>query len=369
MRKIGLHEIENIAVGAAVLGTGGGGDPHIGKLMAKQAIKEFGPIEVLTMDELDEEALVVPAGMMGAPTVLVEKAPSGKEASAAFEALENYLGKSIQAVIPFEIGGVNSMIPLALAARLQLPVVDGDGMGRAFPEMQMKTFSIEGISATPLVLADEKGNSAILNHTISNLWAERLARNLCTQMGGSATVAMYSMNGTEVKAHAIFDTLTFAETIGKSLYKAKQTGIHPIEEVRRLTGGFQLFEGKVVDIHRVTEGGFAKGTASFEGLNAYADSSENLTLHFQNEHLLAKRGEEVLCVTPDLITVLDAETGFPITTEGLRYGQRCVVLGIPCNEKWRSSKGIQTVGPQYFGYDVSYQPVEELVSGKGWEEE
>lgn len=364
MRTIGLKEIEDIAIGAAVLGTGGGGDPHIGKLMAKQAIKENGPITVLTMDELDEDALVVPSGMMGAPTVLIEKAPSGEEAKAAFKALEDYLGKSIDATIPFEIGGVNSMIPLALAARLGLPIIDGDGMGRAFPEMQMKTFSVEGISATPLVLADEKGNSAILHHTVSNLWAERLARSLCTQMGGSATVAMYTMSGTEVKAHAIPDTLAFAETIGKSIRHAKQTGKHPVEEVRSLTGGYELFKGKVVDIHRVTEGGFAKGIASFEGLEEYAEKQDGFTLHFQNEHLLAKAEDDVLCVTPDLITVLDAETGLPITTEGLRYGQRCVVLGIPCNEKWRSEAGIETVGPGYFGYDVTYQPIEELVARK-----
>jgi uncharacterized protein len=66
-------------------------------------------------------------------------------------------------------------------------------------------------------------------------------------------------------------------------------------------------------------------------------------------------------VTPDLIAVLDAETGLPITTEGIRYGARCVVIGIPCNPKWRTAKGIETVGPKYFGYDVDYVPVEELV--------
>ena len=65
-------------------------------------------------------------------------------------------------------------------------------------------------------------------------------------------------------------------------------------------------------------------------------------------------------MTPDLITVLDAETGIPITTEGIRYGARCVVLGIPCDNKWRTKRGIELVGPRYFGYDTDYIPVEEL---------
>ncbi len=90
MRKIGKQEIEDMAVGAALLGTGGGGDPYIGKLMALQAIEEFGEVTLLDIDEVPEDALVVPSSMMGAPTVMVEKAPSGEEAILAFETLENF---------------------------------------------------------------------------------------------------------------------------------------------------------------------------------------------------------------------------------------------------------------------------------------
>ena len=42
-----------------------------------------------------------------------------------------------------------------------LPVIDGDGMGRAFPELQMKTFSIYGVKATPAALCDVRHNTAI----------------------------------------------------------------------------------------------------------------------------------------------------------------------------------------------------------------
>ncbi|MDQ0218666.1 DUF917 family protein [Peribacillus cavernae] len=130
MRKLGKQEIEDIAVGAALLGTGGGGDPYIGKLMALQAIEEHGEITLLNADEVPDDALVVPSAMMGAPTVMLEKAPSGEEAINAFKNLESYLGKEIFATMPIEAGGLNSMLPLALAATLGLPVVDADGMGR-----------------------------------------------------------------------------------------------------------------------------------------------------------------------------------------------------------------------------------------------
>ncbi len=358
MRLLGKQEIEDIAIGAALLGTGGGGDPYIGKLMALQAIEEFGPIRLLSVDEVPDDAVVVPSGMMGAPTVMVEKAPNGEEAIKAFKSLENFLGKEIFATMPIEAGGINSLLPLALAARLGLPVVDVDGMGRAFPELQMVTFYLDGISASPFVIADEKGNVTLLN-TIDNHWAERIARNATIQKGGSVMMAIYPMVGKNLKDSGIHHILTLEEEIGRSIRLAKKNGLDPIAEVLKLTQGFELFRGKVIDVNRKTETGFARGTARLEGLLSY--KGETLELRFQNEHLIAQTEERLLCVTPDLIAVLDAETGLPITTEGLRYGARCVVVGIPCDPKWRTPKGIETCGPGYFGYDVEFTPVEELV--------
>lgn len=357
MRKIGIQEIEDIAVGAALLGTGGGGDPYIGKLMAIQAIEEYGEVTLLDAEEVPDDALVVPSSMMGAPTVMLEKAPSGEEAFVAFQKLETYLGDKIYATFPIEAGGVNSMLPFALAAKLGLPVVDADGMGRAFPELQMVTFYLDGIAATPAVLADEKGNTVVLS-TIDNVWTERIARAATVQMGGSAMTAMYAMKGRNLKESGVRNILKLEETIGKTIRKAKENNANPIREVVKSVKGFPLFSGKVKDINRKTESGFARGTATFEGM--HENKGETLTLRFQNEHLLARTEERLLCMTPDLIAVLDAETGLPITTEGIRYGARYVVIGIPCHPKWRTEKGLATVGPKYFGYDVDYVPVEEL---------
>jgi uncharacterized protein len=359
MRLLGKQEIEDIAVGAALLGTGGGGDPYIGKLMALQAIEEFGPIKLLSIDEVPEDELVVASAMMGAPTVMIEKAPSGQEPKKAFSTLEDYLGKKIYATYPIEAGGVNSMLPLALAAQLGLPVIDADGMGRAFPELQMVTFYLDGISASPMVLADEKGNVSLLN-TVNNVWTERIARAACVEMGGSVMNAIYPMTGKQLKESGIHNILELEENIGKTLRFAKEQNVDPIKELLTLLNGFELFRGKVSDVNRKTETGFARGTALFEGTQDY--KGETLQLRFQNEHLLAQTKDRVLCVTPDLIAVLDEETGQPITTEGLRYGARAVVIGIPCNQKWRTPKGIETCGPRYFGYDVDYTPVEELAA-------
>ena len=73
MRKIGLSEIEDIALGASLLGAGGGGDPYVGKLVAIGAVRECGPVTLLEPDEVPDDALVMPIAMMGAPTILGEK--------------------------------------------------------------------------------------------------------------------------------------------------------------------------------------------------------------------------------------------------------------------------------------------------------
>lgn len=99
MRLLDEQAIEHIALGASLLGTGGGGDPHIGRLMALNAIRKHGPVKLITPDELPDDALVVPSAMMGAPIVIIEKIPNGNEFITAFKGLEDILGKQVYATI------------------------------------------------------------------------------------------------------------------------------------------------------------------------------------------------------------------------------------------------------------------------------
>jgi uncharacterized protein len=356
MKQITIDSLNDIALGAAVLGTGGGGDPYIGKLLARSAMLDTHPVTLLDPSELGDDDLVIPTAMMGAPTVMVEKIPAGSEVINAINALGNFLGKKPVATMPMEAGGVNSMIPFSVAAQLGLPVVDADGMGRAFPELQMVTATMAHIAATPMAIADDKGNSAILQ-TISNQWTETFARSLTVDMGASALIALFPMTGRQVKDAMIPGTMSLILEIGRAIRESHEQHIDPIAAVCKVTRGYAIWEGKVGDVARKTIGGFARGTARIEGTEAYV--GRTLEIDFQNEFLIARDGDEVLVTTPDLITVLDAETGEPITTEALRYGFRVVVLGIPSDHRWRSNHGLELVGPQYFGYDVSYRPVEE----------
>lgn len=359
--RIGEADMEAVAIGGAFLGTGGGGDPYIGKLMARAMMRERGcDVEVVDAAEVDDDALCVPVCMMGAPTVMVEKLPNGQEALAALRALEAYLGRTADYLICIEAGGLNSTIPFAVAAATGLPLIDGDGMGRAFPELQMVSFTLHGIKASPMVIADDKGNSGVLK-TISNLWTERLARVATVEMGGAALVALYPMTGAEMKAGILRGTLGLIHEIGRTILAERAANRHPGAALIARCGGVDLCAGRVVDIERRTTGGFARGRARLRGLDA--DQGREFFLSFQNEFLLLEdEAGRPLAMTPDLICALDADGGLPVTTESLRFGLGIRLVGLPADPQWRTAAGLDLAGPAYFGYDHEFQPVETLAA-------
>lgn len=350
MREIGVAQLEDLARGAAILGTGGGGDPYVGMLHARSAIERNGPVRALDIGEVSADAAVLAISGMGAPTVLLEKLPAGTEEIAALRAYEHYTGVTVSHIVPIEIGGINSMIPLALAAELGLPVVDGDAMGRAFPELQMVLPSLAGISVTPIALADDKGNTLVVDAVDAHT-AERMARAACTELGGQLSSADTLIRGDQLEAALVPGTLGLAERLGAAVRTARERGADTIAAVGELLSAVVLLHGKVEDVARHTAGGFVRGHARITA------AQRELWLDFQNEHLLGTVDGEIRATTPDLICVLDTETGEPVTTEGMRYGLRVTAIAVPCDPRWRTEAGLALTGPRYFGYETDYRPI------------
>ena len=355
MRKIGVKEIEDIALGASLLGAGGGGDPYVGKLMAIGAIQDKGPVSLLDPEEVPDDAFIVPIAMMGAPTVLAEKGTGAKEYQSLYDMVSSFYGKKIYAFMPMEAGGVNSMLPFAAAAKLSLPLVDVDGMGRAFPELQMVTFTIGGVSATPMALTDAKGNSVIFK-PITNKWTEDLARAVTMVCGGSVSIALYCMDGATMKKYGVRNIVTRSENLGKAIRSVKQGTGTPEENFLKISEGYKLFRGKITDVQREVRGAFNFGKVLLEGIGE--DKGKNAAVEFQNENLVATVEGQILATPPDLICLVDTETFIPVPTDALKYGKRVLAVGLKCYEAWRTPEGIAIVGPRYFGYETDYIPVE-----------
>jgi hypothetical protein len=350
--------ITDLAVGATLLGTGGGGDPRIGALMARAAVREHGPVRVVSPADLGADDVIVPVAMIGAPTVILERIPGGHELDAAMAGIEPLLPAAATATMPIEAGGINSTIPIVLAARRGLPLVDADGMGRAFPEVQMVTLGAGGASAWPLTLADESGNTVTVASAANNRAAERLARATVVAMGGSAVVAHYAVSGDFVREWAVPHTVSLAVAIGRALRNAGRAGQDPIAALADVCGARRLFTGKVVDVDRATEAGFTRGRLSVLGFDDHGGVTAEV--EFQNENLILRAGGQVLAAVPDLISLVDAETGVPYTTESMRYGLRVHVLGIPCSPLWWRPQALALVEPRIFGYDLDPVRLEAL---------
>ncbi len=357
-----LDDLDDLARGAALLGTGGGGDPYIGLLLVSEEIRRGRTIRLIDPDEVDDDALVVASAFMGAPTVVIEKIPSGDEPVTALRRLEEHLGRKADAIIPMECGGLNSMVPLLVAARTGLPVVDGDGMGRAFPELQMETFGVYGVSGSPIAICNERQHVAIIDTGADNHSMEWYARGVTVRMGGVSYIAEYPMSGADVKRTAIPKTMSLALRLGRVIREARENQREPFQALTDCLADTMykharvLLEGKVIDIERRSADGFVRGTATI----AAFDGDRTVELTFQNEHLVARSDGKLLAIVPDLISVLDAESAIPITTEALRYGQRVRVFAISAPPMMRTPEALRVFGPRAFGLDYDWKPVEEL---------
>ena len=361
MREVTLEDLDALEIGAAILGTGGGGNPYSGKLRVREELRKGRRIPVIPLDELPADALVVSLGGIGAPVVGVEKIEQGEECLRALRAVEQEVGRKVDALISAEIGGANAMEPMLTAAQAGLPVVDGDGMGRAFPEMQMITWSIYGQRSAPAAMADEKGNVVVFRETASDKWLEDLARATVVAMGAAAGLAQAPMRGDFIKRAAIPGTVTQARNLGRVVLDANRNHTDPVQAVIDHEGGRLLMTAKITDLERHLKGGFAVGHLALDGFGNFQGDSGRIDL--QNEFLIFTRNDVVEVCVPDLIVVLDADTGHPITTEMLRYGQRIAVLGLPCHALLRTPEALAVVGPAAFGYpDVTFEP---MVAKKG----
>lgn len=361
MRKLGPVEIREIATGAALMGAGGGGNPEVGMLMAISAVNEHGPVTLLSPEEVADDAVVTSPSGIGAPAVSLEKFPNGSEFKLMMAKMTGLLGHPVDAVFPIEAGGINSMIPLIVGAKLGLPVVDADGMGRAFPELQMSTLALAGHSICPIVMADEKDNLVEI-HTDSPYDAEKFARAVTVQMGATAQSISDTTTGKALRADGVLNIITQCQKIGHLIHHLEDfaTPQAALAALLDLTHGTRMLTAKITDIQHVTKAGFNFGTVTFTGIAGDADRTG--TLEFQNENIVFKVDDTVIATAPDLITLIDTETLMPVTNEELRYGKRVHVLGLPCDPKWRTPAGIDCVGPRYFKYDLDYLPIETRIA-------
>ncbi len=350
-----LDDVEALALGAWILGTGGGGDPYQKLLNMRQLYAQGHEVDLIHPESLADDALVAVLSNMGAPLVGQERLADPAFALKPVRIMESYLGRKFDAVMSLEIGGGNGVHPLMVAALTDLPVVDADSMGRAYPEAQMTSFAVAELRCYPLALADIRDNEVIIPRAESWRWMERISRKACTEVGSIAATCKAPRTGKEVKDHGILYTTSKAVALGRAVMSARQRHEDPVQAIVQQCGGKTIFTGKVVDVQRRATEGFLRGRAEIVGLGTHAESS--FLVEFQNEFSVGYLDGEPVVMTPDLICVVDSVSGDGIGTDVLRYGQRVTVLALPAPSVFLTEAGLKNVGPRAFGFDLDFQSV------------
>jgi DUF917 family protein len=335
-------DIEDLARGARLMGGGGGGEPRALALMTASALAAAGPVTVADPSAPPQDGLVAAVAMIGSPAILGELLPEGTEFVRALDGLARHLGARPVAVMGLEAAGVNLFPPLLVASALGLPVLDFDGMGRAFARLDQTMFHARGCDAGPMVVTAASGELLLID-VAGAAGAERLARVALAALGGWAGLAGFPMTVADARRTALHGGLARALALGRAADGA-QAGA----ELARRTGARLLGEGRVFAIERFD----VHGPHGWALLEPFADRGSTLRLEFQTEYLVAALDGAVIGSTPDVIVVAGVHGLAPIATEDLRRGDEVAVLALDVDVAWEAPGARELVEPAAFGYPV-----------------
>ena len=343
-----MENTRYLGMGAAVLSAGGGSYPYLEYLGTRELLEDRAAADLVPPETLADDAHVALVAMVGAPLPMFERFVDPAHFARPVGVLARHLGVTFDAVMGYEIGSMNGLIPVMVAVETDLPLVDADTLGRSFPEVQMSGFAIAGLDMAPIAISDIRDNDLILARAASGKWAEEMLRPIATACGSIIAIAG-AHTGREIKEHAHLGTYSRAIRIGRAIVNAQRQHRDPVAALLADEPGAVLATGKVIDVERRTEGGFVRGRARIDAVGGGA-----AVVHFQNEYSVVEMGDRRRAMVPDLIAVFDSDRGEPLGTEALRYGQHVTVVRLPPLPRHVTLKALAVVGPRAFGFDFDY---------------
>lgn len=367
MRVLSKRDVECLIKGATILGTGGGGSPEVGLDLLLRDLEDGLKLTLIDPMEVPDDVLTVCAYLAGSIAPPSEEAsermnvmPRIKEdlVIAVVKALKKYLRQEIFAIVPVELGGANTPEAIHAAANLGVYTIDGDLCGRSLPEIVHSTYYINEVSITPLAVVDHFGNTLIIDKIVNDTYVDKIIRPVAMAAGGAVGVADHPVKGELMKRCIIRNTVSKCIKIGEALVRAGELGENLVSALIRATGGYLLFKGLVRSKEWKDEGGFMYGTTIIHGIDEFHE--DEFKVWFKNENLIAWRNEKLAASAPDLICIVDPETGDGITNDRLNIGMKVSVIAIKSPDVWRTRRGLSVLSPKYFGFKENYIPIEEL---------
>ncbi len=372
------REVENFVRGVSFFGTGGGGNPDIGKKFLFDELEEGIKIEFKDLTEIDDDSLSACAFRMGtiAPETIETKEGRKNYGFAekvaknvlinAIKEFEEYMGTKIDVLVPLELGGTNTPGPLDAALRLGKSLVDADYSGRAIPEINQTLVHLHNKKVYPIVAVDEYGDIEIIKNAVSNRMAERFGKTFSEASLGIAGEVGMLLKVSEMKKIAQGGTLSFAYKVGEAIQTAKDMNKPAVEAALKASRGYLLFEGTVTKKEWKNKEGYMWGLHTFKGAGKF--QNKTFKIWFKNENHIAWLNDQFYVTSPDLIEVVRKSDSEPITNTNLAEGDEVSIIGMKSKPIFRSKKGLSVLGPRYFGFDTDYRPIESIAKIKVTEE-
>ena len=368
MKTLSQQDIEDIVVGAKIMGTGGGGEEEWARPLFKNVYESNMTFRLIDLSELAPQDTVVIASRIGggvtkeqaAKVASLEKTEERPELR-AFSLLSKYMGNEPSAVVPTELGAGNTLAAMCTAAMLDKPTLDADSAGRAKPEVSISTTCVAGIPMTPACLVTQYGEVLFLEKIVNDVRGEDILRAVAAASGGVAGLCRAPMKGNQVGGAVVHNSVSKCIDLGRSLRESKQNGTDPIQAILKAVDGLKFFGGTVSSFKRDEAGAFMRGEFTIKGSGNH--SGHTLRVWFKNENLVSWLDEKPYVTCPDSICVVDSKTGLGLSNWGNDFsnGRRVTVFGVRGHDLFRTSKGLERFSPRSFGHDIEYTPVERLV--------
>lgn len=367
------NDIAPLLEGLAILGTGGGGNPEWGRMILENDMDRGRAWRIVPLDAVPDEWTIVCAGIMGSVKALeaigfqkvLEQWEKDFLLLRVTRHMESLLGRRIDAVVPFEAGGLNSPIVLTLAARAGIAAIDGDALGRSAPETQMTSWHGHGVEITPMPVGDSRGNLVVVSRAVEPTYVDEVGRWVVTKGGHLGANNHHPMTGARLKQTTVPGTFSRALALGRAVEAARAAEHDPICAVVEYLDARHLIHGQISSLREEEHMGFYFTTATLMGLGA--DSGRTARLVIKNEAMLCFLEDRPVTIFPDPIYLLEPGTGRGLMSVELAVGREVVLLGAPAHPRLRfaatSEAGRKAFSPERFGHpDLKYRPMEELLT-------
>ncbi|HZK61044.1 MAG TPA: DUF917 domain-containing protein [Anaerovoracaceae bacterium] len=371
-RTLKKEDLDALLIGLGILGTGGGGDPEWGRKIIENDFSKSRVYKIVDPEDVEDDAFICSGGIMGSVKALenisYDDIVSNWEEEfvliKAFREMEKIKGRKLDYIVAFEPGGLNTPVIMSLAARMGIPIVNGDAVGRSAPETQMTSFIGHGISLNPMPLVDNNGNTIVVMNANETTYADEIGRTVVTKGGGMGGNAHYAMTGKQLKESCIPYTITRCIAIGNAIIEANEKGADPVATFKELEDGEIIFKGVLEDVEGEDKGGFYLTNIEVKGVDDYKGSLAKIVV--KNETMAVWVDGKIRSIFPDLACILYTDTGKGIMSVDLKPGIHVSIVGMKCHERLRACMkteiGRKALGGSRYGYpELEYVPIEDLI--------